>query len=109
MSTITVLMYVACILTEGLAMVSPTSAMLTEAYLQHMQHKQLYPIVMKYQIIGYFRYINILIMYNQKKINIDETMAKFSKQRTNIKFTIRKEHNSISFLYLKVYHKRTKI
>lgn len=106
----TVQMYVACILTEGLAVVSPTTAILTEAFLQYMEHKQLYPILMKYQIIGYFRYINILIMYNQKKINTDETMAEFIKQRTDIKFTIKKEqHNSISFLYLTVYRKRTKL
>jgi hypothetical protein len=63
-------------------MVAPATAVLTEAYLQHMEHKQLYPILIKYQIIGYFRYIGILIMYNQKK-NTDETFAEFNKQRTS--------------------------
>jgi tRNA A-37 threonylcarbamoyl transferase component Bud32 len=49
-------------------------------------------------------------MYNQKETNIGETSAEFSKQRTNIKFTIEKEqHNSISFLDLTIHHKRTKL
>jgi hypothetical protein len=34
---------------------------------------------MKYQIIGYFRYTDdILIMYYQKKTNIGETLVEFS-------------------------------
>jgi hypothetical protein len=77
-----------------------TEGLLAEVYIQHMGHKQLYPILIKYQIIGYFRYIDdILIIYNQNKTNIDETLVEFNKQRTNIKFTTEKEqHNSINFL-----------
>jgi hypothetical protein len=84
---------------------APTSAILAEAYLQHMEHKQLYPILIKLQIIGYFRYVDdILIICNQKKTNIDETLAEFNKQRTNIKFTIAKEkRNAIHFLDLTIY------
>jgi hypothetical protein len=86
--------------TEGLSVGAPTYAILAEVYIQHMGHKQLYSILMNYQIIGYFRYIDdILIIYNQNKRNIDETSAEFSKQRTNIRFTTEKEqHNSINFL-----------
>jgi hypothetical protein len=65
---------------------------------------------MKLHLIGYFRYVyDILITYNQNNTNIDETLAEFNKQRTNIKFTIAKEqHNSISFPELTIYRKRRK-
>jgi hypothetical protein len=70
---------------------APTSAILAETYIQYMEHKQIYPILMKYEIIEYIRYVaDILIIHNQKKTHIDETLAEFSKQQTNIKFTIEK-------------------
>jgi hypothetical protein len=96
---------------EGLAMDAPTSAILAKTYIQHVEHKQIYPSLIKYQIIGYFRHINdIFIIYNQKKTNIDETLTKFNKQQTNIKFTIEKEEgNSINFLDLTIHHKKTKL
>jgi hypothetical protein len=74
-------------------------------YIQYMKHKELYPILKKHQIIGYFRYLDdILIIYNRKKTNIDETLTEFSKQTTSIKFTIRKkQHNSINFLDLAIH------
>jgi hypothetical protein len=59
--------------TEGVAMGAPTSVILAEVYIQHMEHKQLYPILTRYQIMGYFRYVDdILIIYNQNKTNIHE-------------------------------------
>jgi hypothetical protein len=68
-------------LTEGLEMGAPTSAVLAEAYFQHMEHKQLYSILMKYQIIGYCRYVNdIILIYNQKKTNMDKILTDFNKQ-----------------------------
>jgi hypothetical protein len=87
---------------------APTSAILAEAYIQYMDHKQLFPILIIYQIIGYFRYVDdIFIIYNQKKTNKDETLAEFNKRRTNIKFTIEKEqYDSINFLNLTIHRKR---
>jgi hypothetical protein len=41
--------------TEGLAMGAPRSAILAEVYIQYVEHKQLSPVLMKYQIIGYFK------------------------------------------------------
>jgi hypothetical protein len=45
-----------------------TSVKLTQTYIQYMENKEIYPILIKYQVIGYFRYIDdIFIIYNQKK------------------------------------------
>jgi hypothetical protein len=41
----------------------------------------LYPILKKHQIIGYFRYVeDILIIYNQNKTNVEETQNSTNKQ-----------------------------
>jgi hypothetical protein len=63
---------------DGLAMGAPISAILAEIYIQHMEHKQMYPILIKQQIIGYFRYIDDII-YDQKKTNIEYTLIEFNK------------------------------
>jgi hypothetical protein len=67
--------------TEGLAMGAPTPAILAEIYIQYMEHKQLYPILKKHQMVRYFRYVDvILIIHNQNKTNIDETQNSINKQ-----------------------------
>jgi hypothetical protein len=96
--------------TEGLAMAAPTSAILAETYMQHMEHKQIYPILTKHKIIGYFRYVDDIIIYDQRKTNIEDTLIEFNKQKTNINFTIEKEeHNCINFLDLTIHRKKTKL
>jgi hypothetical protein len=38
------------------------------------------PILKKLKIIGYFRYVDdILIIYNQNKRNVDETLTEFNE------------------------------
>jgi hypothetical protein len=66
---------------------------------------------MKYQLIGYFRHVDdILIIYNQKKTNKDETLAELNKHKTNIKLTIEKEqHNSTDFLDLTIHRKKIQL
>jgi hypothetical protein len=76
-----------------------------------MEHKQLYPILWKHQIIRYFRYVDdILIIYDKNKTNIDETLTEFNKEKTSIKFTTEKEQqNSINFLDITLHRKRTQL
>jgi hypothetical protein len=59
---------------------TPASAILAEVYIQYMEYKQLYPTLRKSELIGYLRYVNdILIIYNQNKTNIDETLREFNR------------------------------
>jgi hypothetical protein len=60
---------------------------------------------------SYFRYVgDMLIIINQNKTNIEETLTEFKKQTISIKFTIEKEQqNSINFLDLSIHRKRTKL
>jgi hypothetical protein len=58
--------------TDGLAKGAPTSSILAEIYIQHMEHTQIYPILRKQQIVAYYRYgDDILIIYDQSRTNID--------------------------------------
>jgi hypothetical protein len=41
--------------TNGLAMGAPTSSILAETYIQHMEHTQIHPILITQQVIAYFR------------------------------------------------------
>jgi hypothetical protein len=86
---------------------APTSAILAETYLQPMEHEQIYPILIRQQIIGYFRYVDdILIIYDQNKTNIDHTLNELNKLQSSIKFTMEKEtNNKINFLDLTIHRK----
>jgi hypothetical protein len=44
--------------TEGLAMGAPTSEVLAEIFIQHMEHKHLYLILKTQEIIAYYRYVD---------------------------------------------------
>jgi hypothetical protein len=47
-----------------------------------MEHKQIYAILIKHQVIGYFRYVDdIFMIYDQRKTNIEETLIEFNKQQ----------------------------
>jgi hypothetical protein len=85
--------------TDGLAMGAPTSGILAEIYIQNLKHTQIYNILIKQHIIASFRYVDdILIVYDSKKTNIDNTINDFNKMQPKIKFTIEKNKKSINFL-----------
>jgi hypothetical protein len=65
----------------------PTSAILAET----THRTQIHPILIRHKISGYKRHVNdILVIYYQRKTNIDKTLTEVSKQGTNTKFTIEK-------------------
>jgi hypothetical protein len=45
---------------------APTCAILAEAYNQHMEYKTLYKILIKYQRIGYLRYVDIFSLQSKE-------------------------------------------
>jgi hypothetical protein len=90
---------------DELAMGAPTSSILAEIYIQNMEHTKTHPILIKQQIIAYFRYVDdILIIYDQKKTDIKYTLDKFNKLQSTIRFTIEKEkQKSINYLDIEIY------
>jgi hypothetical protein len=84
----------------GLAMGAPTSAILSEAYLQYIEHTCIYNILQKHNIVSYHRYVDdILIIYDSTKTNINNTLVEFNGISKTLKFTIEKEQDQFSEYY----------
>ena len=86
--------------TEGLAMGTPTSAILSEIYLQFLENNVIYNILKTHKITGYFRYVDdILIIYNNMESNIYEVLNDFNQIAPKLKFTIEEEtERKLNFL-----------
>ena len=75
--------------TQGLAMGGPTSSILSEMYLQYIEHTEIYNILQQHNTIGYFRYVDdILIEYNDKDTNIQNVLKLFNNISPTLNFTI---------------------
>ena len=96
--------------TTGLAMGAPTSAILSEIYLQYIEHTLIINILSSNNILGYFRYVDdILIVNDSESTNIDLVLEQFNNLTTNLNFTIEKEHNNtISFLDITIHRRPRK-
>jgi hypothetical protein len=87
---------------EELAMGAPSSAHLSEIYLQHLEHNQILDLLIKNKIIAYHRYADdILLVYNTLHTDINKTLIEFNIIHHKIQFTIEEEiNNQINFLHL---------
>jgi hypothetical protein len=85
---------------EGLVMGSPTSSILTEVYIQHMEGTTNPMILSKHNIKGYYRYIDdILIAYTDTTTNIHTVLDEFNSITPKLEFTLEEEQNGkINFL-----------
>jgi hypothetical protein len=86
--------------TNGLAMGAPTSALFTDIFLQYTEHNFIIPIINKYNILYYCRYVDdILILYNEDKFNIVSILDEFNNISPSLDFTCEIEtNNSLNFL-----------
>jgi hypothetical protein len=90
---------------------SPTSSIFSEIYLQYIENTTLYNILKHGNIIGYFRYVDdILIVYDKTNIDILKVFDPFSKLMPTMKFTIEKERdNRINFLDVTIAKEHDKL
>jgi hypothetical protein len=92
---------------------APTSAILTETFMQYLEHRIIVNILKKYEIIDYYRYVNdILIIYNTQTTNIGNALNEFNRIYPKIKFTMEEEQdNKINYLDLTIAktHKRLQL
>jgi hypothetical protein len=88
--------------TTGLAMGAPSSAVLSEIYLQYLEHTALIDILARSNILSYYRYIDdILVLYDATITNINELHNQINNISTTLKFTLETEkQNQINFLDL---------
>jgi hypothetical protein len=94
--------------TEGLAMGAPTSAILSEIYLQSIENNIIYNILKTHKIKGYFRYVDdILIVYNTNESNIHNVLKEFNQITPKLKFTIEEEtQQKINFLDITIHREQ---
>ena len=91
---------------QWLAMGVPSSSILSEIYLQFLENTRIYDILLRHQIMGYFRYVDdILIVYdnnnNNNNSNTDthKVLEQFNSITPILTFTIEPEqNNSIKFV-----------
>lgn len=85
---------------------APTSCIFSEIYLQFLENTKIYDFLIKHRIIGYFRYVDdILIVYKDKITDIHKMLdLLFNDVPPTLSFTIEEaENNSINFLDIYIY------
>ena len=87
---------------KGLAMGSPSSSILSELYIQHMEHTKAIHTLTKLGIVAYFHYVDdILLIYNKHHMDIEDIHSTFSSFCPGLKFTLELEKdNKLNFLDL---------
>jgi hypothetical protein len=68
---------------------APTSSVLEETYIEHTEHKQTCPILIKQQIITHFRYANVTV-YNTKYRPNQNKHSTNSTNYNHLKCTVEK-------------------
>ena len=92
---------------EGLAMGAPSFSFLSEIYLQYIQSNYIMDIINKYNILGYFRYVDgILIIYGSLNIDIHSVLNEFNKIQPQIQYTMECEtNNTLHYLDFSTHRK----
>ena len=87
------------------------SAVLSEIYLQHLEHSKIADILTKHNVISYFRYVDdVLIIYNEKITDIHEIHRAFNNLAPTISFTLEKEtDNQINFMDITIRNSNNKL
>jgi hypothetical protein len=95
---------------KGLAIGALSSAILSEIFIENLEHNELYRIITKHEVLNYFRYVDdTLIIYGETKTYIGNALSGFSMLYRNLQFTMEKENNkAINYLDKTVIRKPTK-
>jgi hypothetical protein len=85
---------------------SPSSAILSEIYLQHLEHTKIIDILTQHTILSYHRYVDdILVIYDDNITDIYEVHTTLNSLTPTIKFTLEKENkHHINFLDLTIHN-----
>jgi hypothetical protein len=79
---------------EGLAMGAPSSALISEIFLQYIEFTYLKSIVSKHHITGYFWYVDILITFDSTKTELQTILQVFNNIHPKLNFTAELEYNN---------------
>jgi hypothetical protein len=87
---------------------SLASSILSETYLQFLEHTKLTDILIKHQILGYFRYVDdILIVFNNLSTDIKKGLNEFNIASAPLSFTMEKAKDKhINFLDISISNQK---
>jgi DNA integrity scanning protein DisA with diadenylate cyclase activity len=90
--------------TNGMAMRTPTSSVLSVIYLQYLEHSAIFDTLLQHKITGYYRYVyNIILIYDTRHTDIHEVLNQFNKIDSKMQFTLeQEENNAIHFLEITI-------
>jgi hypothetical protein len=79
---------------------APTSAILAEIFIQHLEHDDILKILQKHHILDYYRYVDeILIIYHENYTDINDTLNDFISIHPNIQYTTETQtKNKLNYL-----------
>ena len=88
---------------------APSSGLISEIFLQQMEHRRLTRLSTKHKIIEYVRYVDdILIIYDSNHADIQTILTDFNELHPNLKFTAETEtDNMINYLDVTVHRTPT--
>ena len=94
---------------NGLAMGAPTSGLISEFFLQNIEHLHLARISNKHKIINYLRYVHdILLIFDSNHTNIQNLVDDFNAIHPSLKFTVEAEtDNKINYLDVTIHKNPT--
>jgi hypothetical protein len=94
---------------DGLAMGAPSSGLIAELFLQHMENVHLARLSHKHGIIAYFRYVDdILLIFDPEVTDIQSILTHFNTLHQNLHFTVETERdNTINYLDISIQNPPT--
>jgi hypothetical protein len=86
--------------TDVLVMGAPYSSIISEIFLQHIEHNHLPHLTLKHKLINYVRYVdNIVLIFNSHHTDLQSILHEFNTLHPNLHFTEEIElNNTINFL-----------
>jgi len=90
---------------EGLAMGAPSSGLISEQFLQQIEHIHLAHLSTKHKIIEYFRYVDdILLIFYSNHTDIQAILTDFNAIHPSLKFMAETEtDNTINYLDVTIH------
>jgi hypothetical protein len=93
---------------DGLAMDAPSSGIISEIFLQHIEHTHHPRLTQKHKLVNYFRYVDdILMIYDSLHTDIQAILHDFNSIHPRLLFTQETEHNNaINYLDITIHKTR---
>jgi hypothetical protein len=96
---------------DGLAMGAPSSGLIAEIFLQHIEHTHLPHLARKHKIINYCRYVDdVFLVFDHTHTNIHEILEDFNGLHSKLHFTAQAEKDhTLNYLDITIHRTPTNI